>query len=149
MESVSANALIWAGILFCVSQSAMFSGLNLALLGISRLRLEVEATAGNPAALKILALRKDVNFLLTTILWGNVGINVLLTLLSNSVMTGLTAFCFSTILITFAGEITPQAYFSRHAMRMGSLLAPVLRFYQLLLYPGCQTQRAGAGPLAG
>ena len=135
MESVSANALIWAGILFCVSQSAMFSGLNLALLGISRLRLEVEATAGNPAAVKILALRKDVNFLLTTILWGNVGINVLLTLLSNSVMTGLTAFCFSTILITFAGEITPQAYFSRHAMRMGSLLAPVLRFYQLLLYP--------------
>ena len=126
---------VWAGILFCISQSAMFSGLNLALLGISRLRLEVEATAGNPAAIKILALRKDVNFLLTTILWGNVGINVLLTLLSNSVMAGVTAFFFSTFLITFAGEIAPQAYFSRHAMRMGSLLAPVLRFYQMLLYP--------------
>lgn len=135
MEAVSTNVLIWAGILFCVSQSAMFSGLNLALLGISRLRLEVEATAGNPAAVKILALRKDTNFLLTTILWGNVGINVLLTLLSNSVMTGVTAFFFSTVLITFAGEITPQAYFSRHAMRMGSLLAPLLRFYQMLLYP--------------
>ena len=50
METVPVTALIWAGILFCVSQSAMFSGLNLALLGISRLRLEVEATAGNPAA---------------------------------------------------------------------------------------------------
>ena len=135
METVPVTALIWAGILFCVSQSAMFSGLNLALLGISRLRLEVEATAGNPAAVKILALRKDVNFLLTTILWGNVGINVLLTLLSNSVMAGLSAFFFSTVLITFAGEIAPQAYFSRHAMRMGSLLAPLLRFYQLLLYP--------------
>lgn len=135
MESQSINALIWIGILFCITQSAMFSGLNLALLGISRLRLEVEATAGNAAAVKILALRKDVNFLLTTILWGNVGINVLLTLLSNSVMTGLTAFFFSTVLITFAGEITPQAYFSRHAMRMGSLLAPLLRLYQLLLYP--------------
>jgi metal transporter CNNM len=135
VEAVSINALVWLGILFCVSQSAMFSGLNLALLGISRLRLEVEATAGNHAAVKILALRRDVNFLLTTILWGNVGINVLLTLLSNSVMTGVTAFFFSTVLITFAGEIGPQAYFSRHAMRMGSLLAPVLRFYQLLLYP--------------
>ena len=86
MEAVSTNTLVWAGILFCVSQSAMFSGLNLALLGISRLRIEVEATAGNSAAVKILALRKDVNF-------------------------------------------------SRHAMRMGLLLAPVLRFYQLLLYP--------------
>jgi len=135
MEAVSFNALIWIGILLCVSQSAMFSGLNLALLGISRLRLEVEATAGNPAAVKILALRRDTNFLLTTILWGNVGINVLLTLLSNSVMAGVTAFFFSTVLITFAGEIAPQAYFSRHAMRMGSMLAPLLRLYQLLLYP--------------
>ncbi|MCG6936760.1 MAG: DUF21 domain-containing protein [Gammaproteobacteria bacterium] len=132
---MSLNVLVWAGIIFCISQSAMFSGLNLALLGISRLRLEVEAQAANPAALKILALRRDSNFLLTTVLWGNVAINVLLTLLSNSVMTGLTAFLFSTVLITFAGEIAPQAYFSRNAMHMGSLLAPVLRFYQLLLYP--------------
>lgn len=135
METGSDNLLVWAGILFCISQSAMFSGLNLALLGISRLRLEVEAQSHNPAAIRILTLRKDVNFLLTTVLWGNVGINVLLTLLSNSVMTGLTAFLFSTVLITFAGEIAPQAYFSRNAMRMGALLAPVLRFYQLLLYP--------------
>jgi CBS domain containing-hemolysin-like protein len=135
MQALSMNILVWLGILFCISQSAMFSGLNLALLGISRLRLEVEAHAGNANAIKILALRKDANFLLTTVLWGNVGINVLLTLLSSSVMTGLTAFLFSTVLITFAGEIAPQAYFSRNAMRMGALLAPLLRFYQLLLYP--------------
>jgi hypothetical protein len=135
MGTLWANVFVWTGILFCVSQSAMFSGLNLALLGISRLRLEVEASAGNPAALKILALRQDFNFLLTTILWGNVAINVLLTLLSKSVMAGVTAFFFSTFLITFAGEIAPQAYFSRHAMRMGSLLAPLLRIYQFILFP--------------
>ena len=135
MEMLPVTLLVWIGILFCISQSAMFSGLNLALLGISRLRLEVEAQSGNPQALKILEFRKDSNFLLSTVLWGNVGINVLLTLLSNSVMTGLVAFFFSTILITFMGEIAPQAYFSRHAMRMGSLLAPLLRAYQYLLYP--------------
>ena len=135
MEALSVNTLVWLGILFCISQSAMFSGLNLALLGISRLRLEVEASAGNPAANKILKLRRDFNFLLTTILWGNVAVNVLLALLSKSVMAGVTAFFFSTFLITFIGEIAPQAYFSRHAMRMGSLLAPLIRFYQLLLYP--------------
>jgi hypothetical protein len=135
MDVLSVNGMVWLGILFCLSQSAIFSGLNLALLGISRLRLEVEVTAANPAAIKILALRKDFNFLLTTILWGNVSINVLLTLLSNSVMAGVTAFLFSTFLITFAGEIVPQAYFSRHAMRMGALLAPLLRCYQWLLYP--------------
>jgi len=135
MDVLAVNTLIWIGIAFCISQSAMFSGLNLALLAISRLRLEVEASTGNASAVKILALRQDFNFLLTTILWGNVGINVLLTLLSNSVMAGLTAFFFSTVLITIFGEIAPQAYFSRDAMRMGSLLAPVLRFYQWLLYP--------------
>ena len=103
----------------------------------------------NPAAIKILALRKDFNFLLATILWGNVAINVLLTLLSKSVMAGVTAFLFSTVLITFVGEIMPQAYFSRHAMRMGSMLAPVIRFYQWLLYPVAQTQRSDARLVAG
>lgn len=113
----------------------MFSGLNLAFFSLSRLRLEAEAGTGNKAAAKILTLRKDSNFLLTTILWGNVGINVLLTLLSNAVLIGIVAFAFSTVVITFAGEILPQAYFSRRAMKMASLLGPVLRVYQFLLYP--------------
>ncbi|MGD2167917.1 MAG: DUF21 domain-containing protein [Gammaproteobacteria bacterium] len=126
---------IWIGIVFCLTQSAMFSGLNLAFFSLSRLRLEAEAATGNRAADNILELRRDANFLLTTILWGNVGINVLLTLLSNSVLAGVTAFAFSTIVITFAGEILPQAYFSRRAMTMAALLGPLLRLYQFLLYP--------------
>jgi CBS domain containing-hemolysin-like protein len=126
---------VWFGILFCISQSAMFSGLNLAFFSVTRLRLEIEAGSQNKAAIKVLKMRSDSNFLLTTILWGNVGINVLLTLLSNSVMAGLSAFIFSTVFITLMGEIIPQAYFSRHALRMASLLAPVLRMYQLIMYP--------------
>lgn len=121
-----------------MSQSAMFSGMNLALFSISRLRLEVEADLGNRDASKILNMRKDSNFLLTTVLWGNVGINVLLTLLSNSVLAGISAFFFSTVIITIMGEIMPQAYFSRHALRMASLLAPVLKFYQILLFPAAK-----------
>jgi hypothetical protein len=50
-------------------------------------------------------------------------------------MAGILAFLFSTVVITFVSEIIPQAYFSRHAMKMASLLAPVLQVYQLLLYP--------------
>jgi hypothetical protein len=116
----------------------MFSGMNLALFSISRLRLEVEAELGDRHALKILNMRNDSNFLLTTVLWGNVGINVLLTLLSNSVLAGIFAFFFSTVIITIIGEIMPQAYFSRHAFRMASLLAPVLKFYQILLFPAAK-----------
>ncbi len=129
------DPLTWLGILICISQSATFSGLNLALFGISRLRLEVEVSNGNTAAKKLQNMRRDSNFLLTTILWGNVATNCLLTLLSDSVMAGVTAFLFSTFAITLFGEICPQAYFSRHALRMATALAPLLRFYQILFYP--------------
>ena len=127
--------ITWIGILVCVSQSAMFSGLNLAVFSLSRLRLEVEAADGTPAARRVLELRSDPNRILTTILWGNVSINVLLTLLSDSVLAGVSAFLFSTVVITLFGEIAPQAYFSRNALKMASLLTPALRFYQVLLYP--------------
>ena len=129
------NALVWLGVLFCVSQSAMFSGLNLAFFSLSRLELQVALRAGDKRAERVLAMRDDASWLLTTILWGNVAINVLLTLLVGSVLVGVLAFAFSTIIITFGGEILPQAYFSRHALRTASLLAPVLRIWQLLLAP--------------
>lgn len=132
---MSFDILIWVAIALCISQSAIFSGLNIALFSLSRLQLEVESAKGNQAAKKVLALRSDSNFLLTTILWGNVGINVLLTLLSDSALAGISSFLFSTIAITIIGEITPQAYFSRNALKMGSMLSPVIRFYQILFYP--------------
>jgi len=129
------NMLTCLGIIFCLTQSAMFSGLNLAFFSLSRLQLEVEADRGDERAAKILALRQDSNFLLATILWGNVSINVLLTMLSDSAMAGVLAFLFSTIAITVLGEIIPQAYFSRNALKVASMLAPCIRFYQFLLYP--------------
>jgi hypothetical protein len=132
---MGATTLTWLGIAVCISQSAIFSGLNLAVFSVSRLRLEVEAAGGNAAAKRVLAIRQNPNYVLTTILWGNVGINVLLTLLSGSVMAGVSAFLFSTLAITILGEIIPQAYFSRNALKMASMLSPVLRFYQILLYP--------------
>jgi metal transporter CNNM len=126
---------IWIGIFLCLSQSAMFSGLNLACFSVSRLQLEIEASNNNKDAVKVLSLRKDSNFLLTTILWGNVGVNTLLALLSGSVLGGVAAFLFSTVFITCFAEITPQAYFSRNALRVAALLSPAVRFYQVVLYP--------------
>ncbi len=113
----------------------MFSGLNLAVFSVSRLRLEIEAALGDRHAAQVLALRSDPNLTLTTILWGNVAVNVILTLLSDSILTGTAAFVFSTFAITIFGEIVPQAYFSRHAVRIASALMPVLRAYGALLYP--------------
>ena len=129
------NVSIWIGIAFCITQSAIFSGLNLAIFNISKLRLEVEAVGGNSDAVELLAWRRDFNLTLATVLWGNVTINVLLTLLSDSVLAGIGAFVFSTIVITLFGEIFPQAYFSRNALRMVSRLTPLLKLYQVVLFP--------------
>jgi len=131
----SNTALAWMGIVLCVLQSGSFSGLNLSLFGISALRLEAQAAAGSQDAARLLELRRDPNFLLTTVLWGNVGTNVLLTLVSESVLAGALGFVFSTFVITFGGEILPQAYFSRHALRMATRMRPFLRFWQVVLYP--------------
>jgi len=130
----SAPVLTWVGIAFCLSQSAMFSGLNIGLFSVGRLRLEAEAENGSESARRVLHLRKDANLLLSTILWGNVSVNVLLALLSESVLAGAGAFIFSTVGITLFGEVMPQAYFSRHAIRIGALLAPAVRFYQVVLF---------------
>ena len=111
--------IFWIGIVFCLIQSALFSGLTLGLFGLNRMELEIAVESGNKDALKLLEIRKDANLLLTTLLWGNVGINVLLTLLTDSLLMGISAFFFSTFCITIFGEILPQAYFSRHAFRLG------------------------------
>ena len=134
-DSFTLGLLTWAGITLCLSQAAMFSGLNLAVFSVSRLRLEIEAALGDRQASRVLALRADPNLTLTTILWGNVAVNVLLTLLSDSVLAGAAAFFFSTFAITIFGEILPQAYFSKHAVRIASALTPVLRAYGVILYP--------------
>jgi metal transporter CNNM len=125
----------WIAIVVCISQSATFSGLNIALFSLSRLRLEVAVDSGDKFASAILELRRDSNFTLATILWGNVSMNVLLTLLADSIMFGLASFLFSTVIITFIGEIFPQSYFTKNAFKVGYVLAPLLKVYKMIFWP--------------
>ena len=113
----------------------MFSGLNLAVFSLSQLRLQIEADGGNADAVRVLDLRKNSNQVLATIIWGNVTTNVLLTLLSDSVLAGIAGFLFSAFAITMLGEIIPQAYFSRNALQMTARFLPFLNFYRVVLYP--------------
>ena len=45
------ESLTWLGIAICIVQSAIFSGLNLAVFSLSRLRLEAAADTGEPPLL--------------------------------------------------------------------------------------------------
>ncbi|HEX3504079.1 MAG TPA: DUF21 domain-containing protein [Xanthobacteraceae bacterium] len=134
LESLPSEWL-WAGIVLCILQSAMFSGLNLAVFSLSQLRLQIDADGGDADAARVLTLRRNSNQVLATIVWGNISTNVLLTLLSDSVLAGVAGFLFSTFALTLLGEIIPQAYFSRNALRMVSRLLPFLNFYLIVLYP--------------
>lgn len=125
----------WVGILICLIHSALFSGLNLGFFGLSRLKLEVQAETGNLDAKRILRLREDAHFLLATLLWGNVASNVMLALIAESVLSGFGSFIFSTFGITLLGEVFPQAYLSKHALKTSAVLVPIVRLYQVLLYP--------------
>jgi hypothetical protein len=134
MSSLSSYGA-WLGVIACILQSGLFAGLNLAVFSLSLLRLQIEADGGNRDAAKVLDLRKDANRVLATVIWGNVTTNVLLTLLSDSILTGLGAFFFSAFAITLLGEIIPQAYFSRNALRMTARFLPFLTFYRVILFP--------------
>jgi metal transporter CNNM len=125
---------IWLGIIACITLSALFAGLNLAVFSLSQLRLQLEADGGNKDAARVLDLRKNSNQVLATVIWGNVGTNVFLTLLCDSVLAGLGAFFFSAVVITLFGEIAPQAYFSRNALRMTARLLPFLIFWRAALF---------------
>jgi cyclin M-like protein len=83
----------------------------------------------------VLELRRHSNDVLATVIWGNVSTNVLLTLLSDSVLAGIGAFFFSAVAITLLGEIFPQAYFSRNALRMTVRCLPFLNLYRVVLFP--------------
>lgn len=128
------NIWIWLGIAICVVQSALFAGLNLAVFSLGPLRLQIEIDGGNADAAQVLDLRKNSNQVLATIIWGNVSTNVLLTLLSNSVLAGASAFIFSAVIITLFGEIGPQAYFSRNALRMTVRCLPFINTYLVVFF---------------
>src|ERR1700743_3184329 len=124
----------WLGIAACLAQSALFAGLNLAVFSLSLLRLQIEADGGNKDTVRVLELLRRANQVLATIIWGNVTTNVLLTLLSDSVLAGIGAFVFSAFAITLLGEIFPQAYFSSSALPMPSRFLLFKNIYRTLLY---------------
>jgi len=131
MESI----IVWIGIFSCLGGSALCSGLTLGFFSLSRMHLELLDQQGNEEARSILQVRQDANLLLATLLWSNVAVNVLLTLLSDEQMVGILAFFFSLFGITMFGEILPQAYFSRNALRLGAKFAPIVKVLQILFYP--------------
>ncbi|KOB78037.1 Ancient conserved domain protein 2 [Operophtera brumata] len=111
-------------ILTCLMFSALFSGLNLGLMSLDRTELKIISNTGTEQERKyaraIMPVRDHGNYLLCSILLGNVAVNSTFTILLDELTSGLFAVIFSTLAIVLLGEITPQAICSRHGLMVGA-----------------------------
>jgi metal transporter CNNM len=115
--------------------SAIYSGLNVALLSLSLSDLRRKAKLGNRYAKKLLPLRKRSHLTLAGILLCNVAtISASSVILGEHINGGL-AVVSSTLLIVVFGEVLPQAIFARNALLFCGRLEPLLKATTIITYP--------------
>ncbi|XP_072702150.1 metal transporter CNNM4 isoform X1 [Ciconia boyciana] len=120
--------------------SGMFSGLNLGLMALDPMELRIVQNCGTDKekryARKIEPIRRKGNYLLCSLLLGNVLVNTTLTILLDDLIgSGIGAIVASTIGIVIFGEIVPQALCSRHGLAVGANTIVVTKFFMLVTFP--------------
>ncbi|CAG03347.1 unnamed protein product, partial [Tetraodon nigroviridis] len=130
--------VIFISMLLCLS--GMFSGLNLGLMALDPMELRIVQNCGTEKeknyARKIEPVRSQGNYLLCSLLLGNVLVNTTLTILLDDIAgSGLIAVVMSTIGIVIFGEIVPQAICSRHGLAVGANTILLTKFFMLLTFP--------------
>ena len=121
-----------------VSLSGLFSGLTIGLSSLDPFDLEylIEAQVQEAGlAKKVLDVAKDYNWLLTTLLLGNVGINVAIPIYLSKVASGPVAGLVSTVLIFLLGELLPGALCKKNALAVGAKTTRFVRALMLLSAP--------------
>lgn len=120
--------------------SGMFSGLNLGLMALDPMELQIVQSCGTDKekryARKISPIRSKGNYLLCSLLLGNVLVNTTLTILLDDLIgSGIGAVAVSTVGIVIFGEIVPQALCSRHGLAVGANTILLTKFFMLLTFP--------------
>ncbi|XP_069369320.1 metal transporter CNNM4 isoform X2 [Paralichthys olivaceus] len=127
-------------IFFLLTLSGMFSGLNLGLMALDPMELRIVQSCGTDKekkyARKIEPIRSKGNYLLCSLLLGNVLVNTTLTILLDDLTgSGLGAVVASTVGIVIFGEIVPQALCSRHGLAVGANTIVLTKFFMFLTFP--------------
>ncbi|XP_026198646.1 metal transporter CNNM4 [Anabas testudineus] len=134
---------IWLQVIlicFLLVLSGMFSGLNLGLMALDPMELRIVQSCGTEKekkyARKIEPIRRKGNYLLCSLLLGNVLVNTTLTiLLDDLTKSGIGAVVASTVGIVIFGEIVPQALCSRHGLAVGANTILLTKLFMLLTLP--------------
>uniref|UniRef100_A0A8D8YKD0 Metal transporter CNNM2 n=1 Tax=Cacopsylla melanoneura TaxID=428564 RepID=A0A8D8YKD0_9HEMI len=126
-------------IVTCLAFSSLFSGLNLGLMSLNRTDLKIICNTGTEHERKyakiIIPVREHGNYLLCSILLGNVMVNSSFTILLDDITSGLVAIIGSTLAIVIFGEISPQAICSRHGLMIGAKTIMVTKIVMVLTFP--------------
>uniref|UniRef100_A0A803SYA6 Metal transporter n=1 Tax=Anolis carolinensis TaxID=28377 RepID=A0A803SYA6_ANOCA len=133
----------WLQVIFIsllLGLSGMFSGLNLGLMALDPMELRIVQNCGTEKeknyAKRIEPVRRQGNYLLCSLLLGNVLVNTTLTILLDDIAgSGLVAVVVSTIGIVIFGEIVPQAICSRHGLAVGANTIFLTKFFMMMTFP--------------
>ncbi len=122
-------------VVFLLTLSALFSGLNLGFFTLHKNDLKRKAELGDKKAEKLYRLRKNGNLLLCTLLIGNVTVNSVLSIFMGELTNGVIASLVSIVLIVLIGEIIPQALFAHYAMKLSAKLTWLVDIFTFIFYP--------------
>ncbi|XP_043468398.1 unextended protein isoform X1 [Leptopilina heterotoma] len=126
-------------ILTCLSFSALFSGLNLGLMSLDRTELKILCNTGTEKekqyARTIEPVRNMGNYLLCSILFSNVLVNSIFTIVLEELTSGQVAVICATLAIVIFGEISPQAICSRHGLCIGAKTIYMTKLTMILTFP--------------
>ncbi|XP_056592942.1 metal transporter CNNM4 isoform X2 [Triplophysa dalaica] len=143
VEEIASLLPLWLQIILVtclLGLSGMFSGLNLGLMALDPMELRIVQSCGTSKekkyARKIEPIRNKGNYLLCSLLLGNVLVNTTLTILLDGLIgSGLGAVAASTVGIVIFGEIVPQALCSRHGLAVGANTIVLTKFFMILTFP--------------
>ena len=138
------DPITFAALLLCLLGSALYSGSETALYGLSRVHLELQAERGGPLTRILHRLVQSDGPLLVTILVGN---NLMLELssgladrllgedLSSPALGALLVTAVLAPTVFFFGEVLPKELFRRRPHRMLGAATPLLLISRVLFWP--------------
>lgn len=129
-------------LIILITLSAFFSGVELATMSISLLKIRTLVKLNKPGAKSLYRIKRSPNRLLITILIGNNLVNIaaasLVTVMATEIFgaagAGI-AVGVTTLLILFFGEITPKTFAVQNAEKISLSIAKPLEILMFMLFP--------------
>ena len=133
-------------LVICLILSFVFSAADMAFSSVSHRRLEAQSAKGDKVAKKTFKYAKEYDKTITTILFGNDFVNILLSsvgaLLGKDLLEPYVGELYSTItslallvILLLFGEIMPKYIAKRHSYAWTRLLTPLMDVISILFFP--------------